>query len=163
MKIDIEEILDSVKALLLADLNTKIAEIEAEKLAAGKGAVGGLAAVDAEAYFLQSWNEEILNYHPAIFYGIESQQAIPGPVTAVRANIFIDVVFQDDGNRADDTWRRVNRYVRAIKEVIEKNAEKISGASRLQVETVSPGSFRLALDSSEEIKVGGVAIAASFV
>lgn len=162
MKVDVEVIIDAIYDILQANLNTKIAEIDAEKTAGGKGLDTVLAPIDTAAYFLQSWNDAILNYHPAIFYGAEILPTIDGPIAGIKATLFIDVIYQDDGNRNNDTWRRVNRYTRAVKEVIEANAGAIPGASRLKVETVRPESFRLAVDSSEEIKVCGVSITASF-
>lgn len=166
MTLDSEILVDTLKEILLADLNTKIAAVEAEKVALSKGVSGGLLPVPAAAYFPQTWDDKILLFKPAIFYGVEEIEpiAIQG-VTAQKVELFIDVVLVASQNLEDDTWRRVNRYTRAVKEVMEANVRKLNsmGGNSVTIKTVRPATFRLGLDNSEEIKVGGVSIQLVFV
>jgi hypothetical protein len=153
---DIETLLDDIETLLKANLNTKIAAIEAEKTALGKAV--GLPSVDTNAYFQQAWSDKILNYSPAIFYGLEQIQASGSHSATLEAyKIFVEVVIVDSGM---DTFtkNRIHRYSRALKEVFQENFDRLPWGNRINIETVRPISFKLEEDSSEEIKVGGVSI-----
>lgn len=162
-KYDLEDCLDDFETLLTSKLNTKIAAIEAEKIAKGKGLDGGLSAVDSQAFFRQTWSDKILNYSPAIFFGIENVEAASGGMqTAERPTVFIECVIVDGGMDML-THRKINRYSRAIKELIEENFDSFTFASKIKVETVRPTSFKLELDTSEEIKVGGVSVSLTIV
>src|SRR5688500_4192736 len=105
MTTDLETLADDLLGILTANLNTKIAAIEAEKVAAGKGVSGGLASISSDAYYLQSWNDDILQYHPAIFYGIDSVAAIKGGLAGYQVTLFVDVILVDDQNLDNDIWR----------------------------------------------------------
>lgn len=158
---DLEDCLDDFETLLKTKLNTKIAEIESEKVAKSKGI--NLEQVSGDAFFRQTWSDKILNYNPAIFFGIENLDPVSGgEITAERVTIFIECVIVDGGNDTN-THRRVNRYSRAIKELIEQNFDSIEYGSKIKVETVRPTSFKLELDTSEEIKVGGVSVSLNIV
>lgn len=160
---DLEDCLDDFETLLKANLNAKIASIEAEKTAKGRGLSTGLPSVDAEGFFRQTWSDKILNYSPAIFFGIENVEAISGGMqTAERVTVFVECVLVDNGMDTD-THRRINRYSRAIKELIEENFDAFSFASKIKVETIRPTSFKLELDTSEEIKIGGASVSLSII
>jgi hypothetical protein len=167
-KFDTEDLLTNVLAIMTANLNTKIAAIEAEKVARGFVATG-LLPVDAtigadgtpNGYFEQTWSDKILNINPAIFYGIENIQAQgAGPATMERYTVFVEVVLVDSGMDAL-TKNRIHRYARALKEVFEENYDKLNSAAQIKIETVRPVSFKLDLNSSEEIKVGGISLTTS--
>lgn len=158
-KYDAESLMSDVRALLVAKLNTKIAAIEAEKIAAGFPATG-ITAVDTSAgYFEQSWSDAILNINPALFFGIEEISAEGvGPATGETFHIWVDILVLDNGQDAL-TKNRVHRYSRALREVFEENWDTaLSSASKIKIETVRPLSFKLNLNSSETYKVGGVSI-----
>jgi len=86
-------------------------------------------------------------------------------VTAQKVEIFIDVVLVASPNLLDDVWRRINRYTRAVKEVMESNVRKLNamGGNSVTIKVVRPATYRLGLDNSEEIKVGGVSVQLVFV
>lgn len=156
--IDAEDLLDDIEETLKAQLPAKIAAIEAEKVAKGKGITGGLATVESTSYYRQTWNNAILNVSPAIFYGIEDTGSEGlGPVTKQQFKFFVEVVVTDGGNDSFGV-SRILRYSRAIKEVMEANFDRISNGNRWKVETVRPVAFKMNQDSSEETKVGGVSI-----
>jgi len=160
---DIEDCIDDFETLLKTSLNTKIAAIESEKSSKGKGLTTGLSSIAEDAFFRQTWSDKILNYTPAIFFGIENVETTSGgQLTSENLKIFIECVIVDSGMDTD-THRRINRYSRAIKELIEENFDKLSFASRIKVETVRPTAFKLELDTSEEIKVGGVSVSLSII
>lgn len=160
-KYDGENLLHDLKAILVANLNTAIAAVESEKTSQGLPATN-LASVDStNGYFEQNWSDAILNITPAIFYGIEDVKAEGyGPVTAQQYKVWIEVVLVD--TQVDKLMsNRIHRYTRAIKDVIEANWDKIPSASKTKIETVRPISFKLDLNSSEEIRVGGVSLLTS--
>lgn len=155
---DSEDLLDSIESILTGNLNTKIAAIEAEKTAKGKGLARGLSSIASAAYFRQTWDEKLLNRTPAIFYGIEEVSPVDGGTnTGERYKIFVEVVLCD-GGQDNDSSRRIARYTRALKEVFQDYFKSVSEMGRIKIETVRPISFKLELDSSEEIKVGGVSL-----
>ncbi len=157
-KYDIENLLEDVQALLVANLNTQIAAIESEKEAAGKQVVA-MTPVDSASYYEQNWSDKILNTNPSIFYGIEQVQAMgAGPATGEVLKVFVEIICVD--TQADlFMTKRINRYTRAIKEVFEANYDRLAqGSNKLHIETVRPVSFKLDMDASEEIHVGGVSL-----
>jgi len=157
-KYDAENLLADIKAILVANLNSAISAVEAEKIAQGLP-VTNLASVDTTyGYYEQNWSDKILNNSPVIFYGIEDIAAEgAGPATKQIYKLFVEIVLVDGG--MDQLGKnRIHRYSRAIKDVLEKNFDRIPSDSRIKIETVRPISFKLDLNSSEEIKVGGVSI-----
>lgn len=164
-KFDSEDLLDSVLAIMQDNnaLNIKIAAIEAEKIAVGKGVTPTLAAVDVGSYYLQSWSEKILNTNPAIFYGIEDVVAVDGGGAVAKSyKVFVEIVCVDSG-QTNDFSRRISRYSRALEELFTANFAPAMAHGAVKVEQVRPVAFKLALDSEEEIKVGGVSLTVSLV
>lgn len=158
MKYDCESLLANIKSILVANLNTKIAAVEAEKIAQGFAATG-LASIDTtNGYFEQNWSDKILNINPAIFFGVEDIKTEGiGPGTKKIYKIFIEVILVDSGMDAL-AKNRIHRYARAIEDVLQENYDKLSSSSQIKIETVVPISFKVDLNSSEEIKVGGVSL-----
>lgn len=162
-KYDGEDLLDSVLGIMTAGLNTKIAAIEAEKTAAGKGLTPTLASIDSAAYFEQTWTDKILNMNPAIFYGIEDVQAVDGGgVIAKTYKVFVEVVLVDSG-MTNDTHKRISRYSRALEELFAEAYAPAIPIGKVKVDSVRPMAFKLALDSDDEIKVGGVSLTITLV
>lgn len=158
-KYDAENLLSDVKAILVANLNAAIASVEAEKITQGLPATN-LKSIDTTlGYFEQSWTIENLNIKNAIFYGIEENQATGiGPATIEAYKVFIEIIHCDSGMDKLGI-KRVLRYTRAIKDVMEANYDRFQTTSnKIKIETVRPTSFKLEVDSSEEIRVGGVSI-----
>jgi len=155
---DIEDLLGDILALLQSKLNARIASIEAEKIAAGKPDTG-LKPIDSSAYFEQSWSDKMLNITPAIFYGIEEDESVgAGPATVQTVTLWVDVVIVDSG-MDNLTKNRILRYSRALREIFEENWDAFIGnASKIKIKTVRPIDFKMELNTSETIKVGGVSI-----
>lgn len=153
-KFDAEDLLTEIRAVMTAGLNAKISAIEAEK-----GALTPtLKTIGADSYFEQTWNDKILNRNPAIFYGIEDVQSVEnGGLLAKSYKIFVEVVLIDNGN-TNDSSKRILRYSRALEELFQAADLAGRGMSKLKVDTVRPVAFKLELDSSEEIKIGGVTL-----
>lgn len=158
MKYDAENLLADIRSILISGLNAAIDAVEAEKVSQGLPATG-LAHVDStNGYFEQNFSDALLNISPAIFYGIEDVQAEgAGPYTMQRYKVFVEIIVVD--SQADKLMNaRIHRYSRAIKDVLEQNYDKIPSSAKIKIETVRPVSFKLDLNSSEEVRVGGVSL-----
>lgn len=158
---DSEDMLDDILKAMVQDgaLNARIAAVEAEKVAKGKGLDPTLKPILDTSYHLQSWSDKILNSSPAIFYGIESVATNDGGpgAAAETPTVFIEVVMVDSG-MTNDAAKRILRYTRAIKDLFSEFFEQTPNSARIKIETVRPQSFKLDYDSSEEIKVGGISV-----
>ncbi len=164
-KYDSEDLLDTVLSIMTTStaLNTKIGAIEAEKIAASKALTPTLATIDSGSYYVQTWSDKILNTNPSIFYGIEDVQTVDGGGAAAKTyKIFVEIVLVDNG-MTNDYWKRIARYSRALEELFLANFAPAVEAGRVKVEQVRPISFKLELDSSEEIKVGGISLSVTLV
>ena len=161
---DIECLLSDLETILTTKLGPKLTAIAAEKTGINKALDLPLPAADD--YYFQTWDDAILNSSPAILYGLrESAAEGVGPATAERITAFVEVYFTNPINEIDDGSgvRRILRYTRAIKEIIQENFDENSILSKLKVKTITPLSFRLEEDTSNEIKVGGVELETSLV
>lgn len=161
-KYDVENLLTDIKAILVANLNTQIAAVEAEKIAQGLPNTGLLPVDTGKAYFEQNWSDEIMNYSPAIFFGVEDITAIGGSngvpgATLQKIQVFVEIIMVDSGM---DVYgkNRIHRYARAIRDVLQDNARKLPSSGSIIIETVRPISFKLDLNSSDFVKVGGVSL-----
>lgn len=162
---DGEDLLDSILAIMTdaTALNTKIAAIEAEKTAAGKGLTPTLAAIASDSYHVQSWSDKVLQKNPAIFYGIENVAASDGGgVVAKTYSVFVEAVLVDSG-QTNDSWKRISRYSRSLEELFRTAYTAAIASGRVEVKEIRPVAFKLALDSDEEVKVGGVSLTVTIV
>ncbi len=150
-KHDFEEILDSVKAIMVNNFNTKLTAITTEK---GDSIV--LPEVVAEAYFLQTLDERAANFDPFIVYGIEDIETVSiGPQSSEK--IFISVVILLTDNGRNDINRIMYRYSRALKEIFEENWQIRNSSSKINVSRSTVVPFE-ALDSSATYKAVGIEI-----
>lgn len=164
-KFDTEDLLASILGLMTTGgaLNAKIAAIEAEKAAKGATLVPGLSAIASAAYYEQTWTNKILNHPVAIFYGIENVQAADGGGAVAKTyTVFVEVVMTDNG-QTNDVHKRIARYSRALEEIFSEAFASVSELGKVKVDQVRPISFKLELDSDEEIKVGGVSLTITLV
>lgn len=154
-KYDIENALSDILAIMTSALNDKITEIENEKIAAGMGLTPTLATIRSDAYFLQSWDDKILNRNPAIFYGVEDVPSVVdgGGAIGREYKIFVEVILVDSG-QSNDTHKRIFRYTRALEELFTN--KRLGGHTAVKVQALRPLSMQVSLDSSDEIKIGGV-------
>ena len=160
MKFDTEDLLENVLAVMTTGdaLNLKIAAIEVEKAAKGQGLAPEQKQIPTNGYYQQTWSDKILNTSPAIFYGIEDVQSVDGGGALAKIyKIFIEVVYVDNG-MTNDVHKRIARYSRALEELFQENKMPKVPYSEIKIDSVRPISFKLELDSDEEIKVGGITL-----
>jgi len=164
-KFDTEDLLASILSIMTTGgaLNAKITAIEAEKAAKSQTLVPGLSSIGAADYYEQTWSNKILNSPVAIFYGVENVQASDGGgVVAKTYTVFVEVVMTDNG-QTNDIHKRIARYSRALEEVFNSAFDSVESYGKVKVDQVRPISFKLELDSDEEIKVGGVSLTITLV
>ena len=122
-KFDSEDLLLGILQIMTTGLNTKVAAIEAEKVAKSptQGLTPTLASFASNNYYLQTWTDKILQNSPAIFYGIEDVQTLDGAGVAAKTyKVFVEVVYVDSG-QTNDAHKRISRYSRALEELFEEN------------------------------------------
>ena len=146
-------------------LNAQITAIEAEKAIRSppQTLTPGLASIPFVNYYKQTWSDKILNTNPSIFYGIEDITTTDGGGAAAKAyKCFVEIILIDNG-QTNDTWQRVFRYSRALEEIFEKAFDAAAELGTVHIEQLRPIAAKLDLDSSEEIKVGGISISVTLV
>ena len=150
-KIDFESILESVKQIMVNNLNTKLLSIATEK-----GDSITLPPVVANAYFMQSMDEEAANFDPFIVYGIEDIQTTSiGPQSSEQIFISTVVLLSDNGRNNINTI--MFRYSRALKEIFEENWQIDESSSKININRSTVVPFE-ALDSSATYKAIGIEI-----
>lgn len=148
MTYDLEDILADLKAVLVANLNTKLTAITAIK-----GDSISLPSVDSEAYLLQTLNEKVVQYNPFILYGV-SDIRTEGTGPHTLENFVLQIILcHCDLDQDAAMSKRMFRYGRAIKEVLQDNwhmANKI----KTRVEALPPAEFKMQNSSDSHRCVG---------
>lgn len=153
---DEENFLDDIVAIVKNNLSAKIAEINTLK---NDSII--LDDIPSER-FIETLNEDALNWPVFVYYGIDSIDTNGiGPSTSRQVTVFFDLLFMDDQSGFGNLARRsVQRYTRALREIIEKNYKKIKYASISKVNSVSPIDLKT-LEDSNFYKVAGVEVQAT--
>jgi len=154
-KYDTEDFLDNVKAVLVANLNTKLTAIDAAKTQDTLS----LPQVAAAAYAFQGLNEEVINFDPFIVYGVESIVTIP-QLQGSANDVTVSVVLALCENGKNEIDRLMLRYSRAMKEVIEENYQSVGKGMKMVVSEFMPISFKF-LNSDDNYKAVGININAT--
>lgn len=165
-KYDAEDLMDTILSILTTDvgggtlaINQAIANVDTEKTAL----VPVLAPIPADAFYPQTWSDKVLQNNPGVFYGIEDTTSVDGGgVVAKTYNCFVEVVVIDNG-QTNDVWRRVTRYSRAIEELFAKAFAPAVQGSHVKIREIRPMAFKTGLNTSEEIKVGGISLDVTLV
>jgi hypothetical protein len=142
---DAESLCDDLEAILKAGLNTKIAEISAEK---DDGL--SLATIEDDAYFFQTLGDRAANFNPIILYGVEDQDPRQqGEDVALRLTLVVMIIFSYSGqenvtgeNRA--LGKMLMRYGRALEETLRETWGKSRNRHRFEIKGRPPIAFGLA-------------------
>lgn len=154
MRYDFESICAEVKAIMVANLNTRLAAISTEK-----GDSIALRTVNAEAYFFQTLDQEPAAFDPFVFYGISEIEGEGGATqTPMKLKIFCVVICADEGED-EFTSNRMFRYQRALREIFEENFELPESQVKLVVSSLVPVEVKL-LNSTQSHRAIGVELAA---
>lgn len=154
MKFDEEQLLLNIETYLKANLNAKITAINSEK---NDSIV--LAQVNASAYALDADDGEF-NYDPYIITMISEQTSeTRGPAVAENLIVNVALILTDNGQDLNIV-RRMLRYRRCLREVIQDNFRKISPCDEVVIESLPLLSFQKG-GSSMMSKVVGINIISS--
>jgi hypothetical protein len=150
-RFDFEDILDDIKTVLVANLNTKIGLLNTEK---NDGI--SIPTIKDQAFFMQSLDDSAANFDPFIIYGVEDIEVIePIHVGRTAERIFISVIIVLTDNGRLNINNILFRYSRILKEIFETNFQNKNISNRIKVNRLSPVPFK-ALDGSETFKAIGV-------
>lgn len=135
---DIESLMADIKSFLQAKLNTKLADIDTEK---ADGIT--LATIDSGAYFWNWMGDEVANYNPFVFYGIDSEQ--PNSVGAGNVRVFTIQVFVvlTDTQNDPEIMKRMYRYQRALFQIFEKDWSTVGRGVNFEITGLLPFVFSL--------------------
>lgn len=149
---DIEMTLYAIVGLYQEKLGAKLAALSAEK---DDGMV--LKVPPIEAYFVQELNGKMVNYNPFLMVSLEGIDTTAyGPNTTDLLSIHVSICLADEGQDLA-IGRRMFRYHRALKEVLEENWDRAELGGKMQIGSLAPISFRL-LDSSRIHRAVGIEI-----
>ncbi len=133
-KYDIEAFFVDLKAVLQANMTTKLAEIDSDK---NDGIT--LGTISNDAYFLQTMATQMANFDQFIYLGIGEIEGLGDPYTYTDQHFSADVVviLSDDGN---DPYimNRLLRYHRALMEICQTKFDKISRLGKIRISSLSP-------------------------
>lgn len=155
MKIDAETYLVRIHDHLKAQLNLKIAEINAEKADAIT-----LASVSDDAYFLQSLNEKIANYDPYVLIALDDAPSVGiGPSTIKQLTFTACMIVAD--NPIDlQMGIRMLRYGRCLEEIFEEGFAKIIQSANFRINSLVPIALT-SINSNDPYRAVGVEIVAA--
>lgn len=154
MKFDEEQLLLNIETTLKNLFNTKVAEINTEK----NDSIT-LATINNGAFIMDADDREV-NYDPYILYMIIDQTSEGrGPTTSETIVVNIALIHTDNG-LDPSVVRRMLRYRRALREVIEENFQKINPCGQCSIESLPLLSFQKA-STSIASKVVGINIVTS--
>ncbi len=153
-KFDLESFLDGIATIYQANLSAKLLEIAAEK---ADGMV--LKPVANEAYFFQNLGGKSMNYNPCILVGLQDIQSEGrGPHTLQSMVVNVVLILADEGEDVN-VGRRMLRYSRALREVLEANWSDPS-ILKSEVSSLVPIDFKL-LESDQLYRAVGIEIKAA--
>ncbi len=148
---DFENVLDDVKSILSSNLNTKIAEINAEK---NDGIT--MPTINNNAYFFQTLDERVTNFDPFLVYSIDTLEG-ENDYGRSQMNILINNILIIADNGKDSINRILFRYLRALNEIWKENFQSTSFSNRYKISSFTPVPFE-SLDTSTKYKGIGVII-----
>lgn len=152
MKFDIECFLDNLLVFLKANLNTKLAAIDAEK---GGAIVTPL--IDDNAYVFQSLDEMPVNFDPILFYGVSDVKS-KSVHSATAKQYFIEVSVIKTVSEVKTIGKQLLRYQRALEEIFEENSFKINNVrQKTEISSLQPISFKLQ-NEGEQFRAIGIEI-----
>jgi hypothetical protein len=133
-KYDLENVLDSIKTFLQANLNTQIAALNTEK---NDGIT--LKTVDSTSYHMQYLQDRADLGDPLVLYG-EMDEAVTdmaGGTAASTYRLGVLIILQDNGTDPDIV-RRLLRYRRAVADVVSANWASIANENKSRIVLIPP-------------------------
>lgn len=156
-KYDIEQLEEDLLAIVQSNLPAKLAEIDAEKND------GIILVAPTDSQYFSTTDDEVNNESVFIMYGADDSETVSiASSTSEDVKYFFIVYTNDINSVPGETRKRILRYSRALKEVINENFRSISFASSLVVATVAPFSWG-ENERSPVYKAGGIYLRTTLV
>lgn len=153
-KYDVESFIDDIVGIIQGSLSTKVTAMNAEKN-------DGLELVSVDdANYYDDISQQVLNVDPFIYYTpVELDTTTQGQSTSLKVTIAVSVVF---GNlNASGTIKKVLRYSRILREILQENFKPSSKVSQLKIIEFIPTD--IALNDGSDFKIGGVQVSGIIV
>jgi hypothetical protein len=122
--------------------------------------------IDEPTAYYPSLDESVLEFDPFVYYGIgDDNISSGGGYSSDNLEFFFTVVFTNEANDEDSDhgennyWRSL-RYIRALRNVFEKNSNKIPEAGDLAIGVITPQNLK-DLDDDTFYKLSGITVTAS--
>jgi len=153
---DIETLITDLSTLFTTNMTAKINAINSEK---NDSIV--LKDLPTGGVILQSMDGKIANYNPFLYIGVVDLQGedIPNASRSLqRADVAVLFVLADEAQDSE-IWKRLFRYQRVIREIIEEKFDSMSGQLNLKVKSQVPIELAL-VNNSYSHKAIGVTVSA---
>ena len=161
-KYDAERFIDDLLEIFRTNLNTKIAEIQAEKAIFLGSKNFDLPTLEDNAWF-DTLDVKTVNFDPFVYFGINDNALIEiESAEASDYTAFSTVILDYNGDDAT-MYKKMLRYIRALREIVSENFDTISEVSNLKVATINPTNFQ-DLDVDDDNmdnsmnKIGGITL-----
>lgn len=137
MRYDAESLVSDVLAIVTANLNTKLLEIDSEK-------ADGITMfpVPAAAYFFQDFSHELAaSYDVFCYYGLEDPVTDGiGPHTSENHTLYFVIMLKETAETQVFT-QRLMRYSRALTEILQSGWQNNRNRCKLSISSISPTRF----------------------
>jgi hypothetical protein len=131
---DIERILSDVKAHLVANLNTQLSALDAEK---NDGVT--LKPVDLTAYHLQTLEDRVDLNDPLVLYGESEEPQVQSVGSHVAVTYYVSVwVILTDNGLDSAIVSRLFRYRRALVDVFRLSWASFARENKMKINQSSP-------------------------
>jgi len=152
---DVEDIIDAIDTYLKANLGTKITAINTEK---GDSL---LASISSDAYYRQFVDSEI-PYDPFLIMGIMEPEVTQDIYGESARTFKIDVIIYFEAVDATEDYKRVYRYQKALREVIQDGYNSIFKRKKISVSGLTPVTVQIAEDAQMH-RATGVSLSVTIV
>lgn len=153
-KYDVESFVDNVIDTIKTNLTTKVAEINAEK-----NDIYNLEVVD-NAHYYEDISQQVLNANPFIYYTpVELETTTVGANTSISITLAVSIVF--DNTNDSGTMKKVLRYSRVLREIVQNNHALSPSASSLKVTEFVPTD--ITINDGSDFKMGGIHVTSTIV
>ena len=140
-KFDAERVLDALRDIFEAQLPAKITEIQTEKDALLGDANFQLENIPANSFF-DSLDDRVANKKIYVYYGLGNHSVIQNEeAEGEDLTVFFYVIY-DQQSDSTSAYKKGLRYIRALKEIMEENANEFSEMSSFELQSVLPVDIR---------------------
>lgn len=124
----IENFFTDLEAFLIANINTKIGDINTEY----NDSVS-LLTVDDNAYFFYTMNDKVANFDPIVYYGIaDNEVEAIGPLGNKKYKIMVLIGLADTAQDVQ-IGKRLLRYSRVLEDLFNDNWNSVGGMIKVKV------------------------------